>query len=83
MNAPVTKLNGMDTDTSRCVCDHLAIACDLLAEYVASNQEERPPGFDSVSEAMGALYKLRAEIGFFGGQVVSDLVEPVAESEAS
>jgi hypothetical protein len=69
----MSALHGMDEDTSRCVCDHLAIVSDYLGEALAHMNEERPPGYDSVQLAFGTLYKLRAEIGFTGGMVVADL----------
>ena len=75
-------LQGMDADTSQCVCDHLAIACDQLAETVAYMHEARSVGIDGAHEALKTLYKLRAEIGFMGGMVNADLADD-ARAEAA
>lgn len=72
----------MEADTSQCVCDHLAIACDQLAESLVYLRELHPgSAAEGVEQGLLTLYKLRAELGFLGGQVVSDLVEE--ESEAA
>jgi hypothetical protein len=79
----VSTLSGMDADTSRCVADHLAIACDQLAEAVAFMKSERHPCLDSVVLAFGTLWKLRAEIGLTGGMVVADLDAQATDGEAA
>jgi hypothetical protein len=76
----MSAIHGMNDDTAKCVCDHLAIISDQLAEALAFMGAESPPGYDSVQMAFGTLFKLRAELGFTGGMVVADLSE---ESEAS
>lgn len=72
----MSTIDGMTNDTAKCVADHLAIACDQLAEAVAFMSENQP-GRDSTLLAFKTLFQLRAELGFTGGMVVADL-----ESEA-
>lgn len=76
----MTAINGMNDDTAKCVCDHLAVISDQLGEALAFMSEESPPGYDSVQMAFGTLFKLRAELGFTGGKVVADLSEDEEES---
>ncbi|HKY39242.1 MAG TPA: hypothetical protein VJN18_25065 [Polyangiaceae bacterium] len=78
----MSAITGMDDNTAQCVCDHIASACDQFAEAVSNMHEEQPPGYHDVCEALTTLYKLRAEIGFFGGKVVADLTEPVESGAA-
>ena len=71
----MSSLDGMTDATSKCVADHLAIACDQLGEAVAwmYDRGAREPSFDNVMAAVTTLTKLRAELGFTGGMVVADL----------
>ena len=75
----MSTMDGMTDATAKCVADHLAIACDQLAEAIAF-MGECQPGQDSVLLAFKTLFQLRAELGMTGGMVVADLPE---ESEAA
>jgi hypothetical protein len=55
-------LQGTDANASQCVADHLAIACDQLAEVLAFEEYGVEPDHDSIRAALTTLFKLRAEM---------------------
>jgi len=75
----MTKLNGMDASTSRCVASHLVMLTDQLSEALVSLAHVSPSGSDEhVGEALRTLWKLRWELGLTGGMVTDDLEQPEA-----
>ena len=78
----MTKLNGMDADTSRCVADHLAILTDQLGELQVELLSDQRGPRERVESALQTLWKLRWELGLVGGKVASDLADD-SESEAA
>jgi hypothetical protein len=73
-------LDGMDLDTSRCVADHLVIACDLLSEAIADERDGAAS--PCVREALQTLWSLRHQLGLNGGKVLSDLADEDEEDDA-
>ena len=76
----MTKLNGMDADTSRYVADHLVILTDQLSEALAELRSDVGADGVRVESALHTVWEMRWELGISGGHVLADLGDSGSEA---